>query len=454
MSPRTARLLLCFGCAAYAVLYAVLSLLRFRSFHGQIDLSYYIRIVWGLAHGQLDVPLVQAPHLVGLHLEPILLPFAVLARLGLPIAPLLLIGQAVAVALLPLPVYRLARRRLGSDGWALWLALGSLLYPTVTVATLHDFHPVTVALPLLAAWLDAIDEGSWRRALGFGALALACREDIALQLALPVLALWWRHPQWRARLVTVAGLLLLYFGVYIVAIQPHFLPKLGSYGLHFASTGTNVSSGRELLFLLLRQPLRFVASWLTWDRLRYVIELLWPLGFLPLLGGRLAVGALPILAINFLSSFPRVRSIESHYTTAMVPFLVMAAVVGLSQVRDLLRMRSRRELVWPLLAGLMLLLSGAHLLHGGSPLAIWSSRYSVAQFGDDSEAESLRRAIAAVPAGASVAARPGPLAHLADRPRVISPPEYDDGQPVEVVLTPDATPSAEARIGNQKVTPH
>jgi uncharacterized membrane protein len=93
---------------AYAVLYAVLSLLRFRSFHGQIDLSYYIRIVWGLAHGQLDVPLVQAPHLIGLHLEPILLPFAALARLGLPIAPLLLVGQAVAVALLPLPVYRLA----------------------------------------------------------------------------------------------------------------------------------------------------------------------------------------------------------------------------------------------------------------------------------------------------------------------------------------------------------
>jgi hypothetical protein len=124
-----------------------------------------------------------------------------------------------------------------------------LLYPTVTVATLHDFHPVTVALPLLAAWLDAIDEGSWRRALGFGALALACREDIALQLALPVLALWWRHPQWRARLVTVAGLLLLYFGVYIVAIQPHFLPKLGSYGLHFASTGTErVIGSRAAVF--------------------------------------------------------------------------------------------------------------------------------------------------------------------------------------------------------------
>jgi len=139
----------------------------------------------------------------------------------------------------------------------------------------------------------------------------------------------------------------------------------------------------------------------------------------------------------------------------MVPFLVMAAVVGLSQVRDLLRMRSRRELVLPLCGGLLLLLlSGSHLLHGGSPLAIASSRYSAAQFGDDSEAEALRTAIAAVPAGASVAARPGPLAHLADRPRVISPPEYDDGQPVDIVLTPDAAPSTEARIGNQKVTPY
>ena len=48
--------------------------------------------------------------------------------------------------------------------------------------------------------------------------------------------------------------------------------------------------------------------------------------------------------------------------------------------------------------------------------------------------DALRSAVLAAPANATVSARPGPLAHLAERPRVISPPEYDDGKPVDYVV--------------------
>ena len=51
------------------------------------------------------------------------------------------------------------------------------------------------------------------------------------------------------------------------------------------------------------------------------------------------------------------------------------------------------------------------------------------------EEAALRAALQTVPAGASVAAPPGLLAHLAERPRILSPPEYDDGRPVDVRLT-------------------
>lgn len=441
-------LLLWLSCLAYALGYAWLSLARFFTFHGQIDLSYYVRIVWGLGHGQYDVPLVQSPHLIGLHLEPILLPLAGLSRLGVPIAPLLLVTQAVLVALWPLPVYRMAQRHLGCSWRALSLSLCCFLYPTVTVATLHDVHPVTMALPLLAAWLDALDEGKDGRALGFGLLALMCREDIALQQALVLLWLAVTQPARRWPLASLALLLVLYFGVYIVVIQPHFLPKLGSYGLHFASEGAKVSSGRELLWLLLRHPLRVVLPLLTWDRLGYVLSLLWPLLGLPLLGSRFVVGTLPIVGINFLSSFPRVRTIESHYSTALVPFLVMATVIALG------RLRAHRDRRWltALSVGTLLACLLSHVFHGGSPLALRSSRYAHELFAPASDHASLAARIAAVPAQASVAARPGPLAHLADRPRVISPPEYDDGQPVDVVLTPDAAPQGRARIGNRPLS--
>lgn len=492
--------------AGYAALYVVLCWRRYQSFHAQIDLSYYLRLAWGLGHGHLDLPLVQAPHLLGLHLEPVMLPLALLGRLGVPLVPLLLLGQAVAVALLAWPAWDLGQRHLGERA-APWAAAAALLYPTVTVATLHDFHPVTLALAPLLAFVAALDQGRLRRALLFGALALACREDIALQLALGLLAyalpgglggaggpsgaggpgrpggsgrpdgpgrpggLMGTRPGLgsgvRLAMVGLAALLVAYFLTYIALIQPLYLPKFGSYGLHFASLGGDkgqpgraVGSGRDMLLALASHPLAVLRLFISWERLGYVLRLLWPVGLVALLAPRALAGALPILAINFLSSFPRVRTIESHYTTAMVPFIVGAALIGAGRLRLFLaRQRAfwqglagaRTDLGRALALGLCGLAAAAHLFHGGSPLAVRSARFSWDHFRDPPDAAALRAAIAWVSPGASVAARPGPLAHLCQRPRVISPPEYDDGQPVDVVLTPDAAP-ARNRIGGVPIT--
>lgn len=485
---RTRRGLLAGLIAGYTGLYAVLCWQRFVSFHAQIDLSYYLRLAWGLGHGRFDLPLVQAPHIVGLHLEPVMLPLALLGRLGVPLVPLLLFVQAAAVALVAWPAWCLGRRHLGERA-ALPVAAAALLYPTVTVATLHDFHPVTLALgPLLwfISELDAAfapktaagagpDPRRLRRALMFAALALACREDIALQLAFSLLAyaipplaraaptrdqpLAGRVRQAAAVRLALAGLALLlitYFLTYIVVVQPRYLPKFGSYGLHFASLGGGknapgpaIGSGRDMLLSLLRHPLSVLELMLSAERLGYVAALLWPVGFLALLAPRALGGALPILAINFLSSFPRVRTIESHYSTAMVPFIFAAAVIGGGRLRLLYRRAAggAADLGPALAAGLFCLSVWAQVFHGGSPLAVRSARFSWEHFRDAADAAALRAAIAQVPAAASVAARPGALAHLCQRPRVISPPEYDDGQPVDVVLTADAAPTTSNRIG-------
>ncbi|MFO0572944.1 MAG: DUF2079 domain-containing protein [Polyangia bacterium] len=457
--------------AAYTLLYGWLCWRRYATFHAQIDLSYYLRLVWGLAFGHLDLPLVQCRHVIGLHLEPVLLPLVALRRLGVPGAPLLLCVQAAVVALLAWPAYRLGRRHLGGPGPALAFSLAALLYPTVTVATLHDFHPVTLALAPLLGVIDALDEGRLRRGLLLGALALMCREDVAVQLALLCLA----HALWppaainqrytrpiliriRIMLISIATMLVGYFVIYLF-IQRPYIPQLGSYGLHFAALpgGESARSGTDLLRLLVRRPWRVLPLLLSADRLRYLFELLWPLVFLPLLAPRALAGALPVLLINFLSGFPKVRSIESHYTTALVPFVLGAAVLGAGRLRRWIELRGGElrgggRRAGPLLAGLLVAGTAlAHGLHGGSPLALRSPRYRATDFVDGPEAPSLRQKVAAVPPAVSVAARPGPLAHLCERPRATSPPEYDDGQPVDVVLTEEARPTGERRIGNLRV---
>lgn len=432
----------------YALLYAVLSWRRFASFHAQIDLSYYLRLIWGLGHGHYDLPLVQARNVIGLHLEPIVLPLVLLGRLGIPLAPLLLIVQAAAVALLAWPAYRLGERHLGlgKSGGAVAAAI-ALLYPTVSVATLHDFHPVTLALSPLLAAIDALDEGRLRRALLFAGLALLCREDIALQLLCLFaayaafsgpLSLQLKTP--RSRLAFGAMLLglFVYFFGYVLWLQPRYVPASGSYGLHFAKLGGEVHSGRDLVLALLRHPGQFLLLLFHNDgeRLRYAWLLLYPLSLLPLLAPRALAGALPVLGINLLSSFPRVLRLESHYTTALVPFVVGAGIIGAGRLRAWLSRHELPEAVSAAAISLLMLAAGttAHVFHGGSPLALRSERFAWSLFCDGPTAAALRQAVAAVPASASVAARPGPLAHLADRPRAMSPPEYDDGQAVDVTL--------------------
>ncbi len=445
--------------AAYAIFYGVLSWQRFATFHAQIDMSYYLRLIWGIGHGHPDLPLVKAPHFLGLHLEPIVFPLAALSALGIPLAPLLLGLQAVAVAALAWPAYRLARRHLLSNqAWQAGLyALAALLYPTVTVATLHDFHPVTLALAPLLGVIDALDQGRRVRAVFLGALCLSFREDIALQLAVVALAESLRLPGAARRLGLFLCLgLVAYFSIYVLLIQPRYLPPAGSYGLHFGALsqalgepGGRSESGRALLFLAGRHPFLLLRYLLTQDRLAYPLVLLWPVAFLPLLRPRYLLGALPVIAINLLSDFPRVRTIEAHYATALVPFLLGPAILGgtratqilssfsLSSLRPLSSLRSPRFLsslrFLPLFA-ILLFSVLSQVRHGASPISWRSPRFAWSDFRDAPDAAALRAAIAAVPPEASVAAAPGPLAHLCQRERALSPPEYDDGKPVEVTV--------------------
>jgi uncharacterized membrane protein len=433
---------LCLACliCAYAAAYGAMSWLKFTTFHSGLDMSYYLRLIWGLGHGRFDLPLVGAQNVLGLHLEPILLPFAALSALGVPLAPLLLISQSIAVALLAVPAFRLAARHLGGFWQGLLGAVLALLYPTVTVATLHDFHPVTLALPLLLGVVDALDDKKPRRALVLGGLALLCREDIALQLAILALAQApGLSPGTRRALLLLAAGLVSYFSLYTFFIQAAFVPCGGSYNLHFANLGgQDIHSGRDLALAALADPLALLQRLATWDRFLYVPLLFLPMGLLGLLSPRFALGALPIAAINLLSDFPRVRTIEAHYATAIAPFVIGASFVGAGKVLGWLRKRKTPLFAFGR-AGLFCVLCvssvGTHVFYGGSPLAVHSFKWRTLNLSQPQNAAEMQAALESVPSYASVSAHPGLLAHLAQRPRALWLPDYGDGHPVDIVLT-------------------
>ncbi|HTI35639.1 MAG TPA: DUF2079 domain-containing protein, partial [Miltoncostaea sp.] len=181
--------------AAMAVVWAAvlsfLSLQRFRGFWtGRFDVGNMVQAVWSTAHGR---PLETTDTLgrqftrLGAHVDPILVLFAPLTWTGhLPEA--LLVSQAVLVATGAFPAFLLGRRWLGDDRLAVAAAAVYLLYPPLMWTTLAEFHPVTLAAPLLLWCVWAAEERRYVTLSVLAGLALLTKEEVGLALA--VLGVW------------------------------------------------------------------------------------------------------------------------------------------------------------------------------------------------------------------------------------------------------------------------
>ena len=98
----------------YAGYFSYLTLLRFHAFEARaLDMGNLHQAIWNTAHGnwfRLTNQEAGLTNRLSYHVEPILLPIAVLYRLA-PGVETLLVLQAVVVALGALPLFFLARFR-------------------------------------------------------------------------------------------------------------------------------------------------------------------------------------------------------------------------------------------------------------------------------------------------------------------------------------------------------
>jgi uncharacterized membrane protein len=326
------RTLLVAAIAAYAAGFAALSSLRHEAFiTGRFDLGNMVQAVWSTAHGQplqmTDLHGEQISRLAA-HVDPILVLFSPLWWLW-PSPHLLLVVQAVAVALGALPVFSLACKHLASRRAGLGFALAYLLYPATGWLTLNEFHPVALAAPLLLFAFWYLDE---ERLLPFALFALAaaaCKEEIPLVLS--GFGVWFAFAHRRP----VAGAAIALAGaawgtVAIAIIIPHFNAGAESdfYGRYSEVGG----SAAGILETAVEHPLRVLEAAFSSRDLHYLLELVAPLAALCLLAPLVLVAALPELALNLLSSTTTQTSIHFHYTAGVIAPLMIAAVFGAKRV--------------------------------------------------------------------------------------------------------------------------
>ena len=414
--------------AAFATGFSALAVLRHEAFNsGRFDLGKMTQIVWSTVHGHplqmTDTGGEQISRL-GAHTDVLLAAFAPLWVVW-PDPSLLLVTQAVVVALGALPVFWLARKHLGSQRAALGFALAYLLYPPVQWLVLDDFHAVALACPFLLFAFWYVDEDRLVPFAVFAALAVLTKEEIGFVVA--GIGVWYALARGRRR----SGIAIAVVGtacslLAILVVIPAFGDGESDFYRRYAEVGGSPGGIVETAFT---DPLQLLRVALDGDGLGYLLRLLVPFA-LVLAAPLTLLAALPELAINLLSSTRTQTSIHFHYTAAITPALVAGSIFGAA------RIAKRRPRAPVPLAGITLVLS---LVAGWrlGPIPLWSH----VPGGEDLTADvwhvnahdrTIEQALELVPDGAVVSASNTVGAHLSDRRRILSFPYRGDADWVVV----------------------
>jgi uncharacterized membrane protein len=420
------RALLWSAIAAYAAGFSALSVLRHRALQtGRFDLGNMVQAVWSTAHGHpLQVTGLRGDQISRLaaHFDPILAAFSPL-WLVWPSPDMLLVTQAVALALGALPVFWLARKHLGSERAGIGFALAYLVYPPTQWLTLNEFHPVALACPLLLFAIWFLDEGRLLPFVVFGLLAATTKEEIGFVVA--GLGLWWALA--RGRRLEGAAILAAGAAVALVAIEvviPH-VNRAGTSSFFARYTEVGGSPG-GIVHTAVTKPWKLVTTAVTGRGLGYLARLFLPLGLLALVAPLLLLAAIPELAINLLSAATTQTSIQFHYTAGLIPVLVAATVLGAAHL-----VRSRPHWAVPLATGALVLAIVSNYALGAIPL--W--RYLPGGQQAQAHAADVTRhdrialgALGLIPKTAVVSATNTLGAHLSARRRILSFPVIQDAR--------------------------
>jgi uncharacterized membrane protein len=373
-------------------------------------------------------------------------------------------------------------------GWiGLAFAFVYLMFPALQASNLTEFHAITLAVPLILLALWFADRERWLRFAVSCILLMAVKEEAALlafMLGLYVVSKsvaerlsrrraaagpakistspWVQvddsrithhesrpthhesrlphHLSRSTRLVPlltgllIAGLGLAWFAVATFIIIPgHAATVYGdATSVYFQRYGELGHSVGTILRSLLTRPGLVYRTVTQPLRLRYLLTLLAPVGFLALLAPEILLLSAPLLVANLFSSYAAQYSGAFHYSAPLVPYFLAAAIVGAGRLLRWLNPRDRqlgdrsraRFFRWTALAAWLL---------------AWSLGWQVAQgytpFGNQfrwpeitHHHRLLARFTSQVPREAPGSATPALFPHLSHREKLYLFPHLGDSQ--------------------------
>ncbi len=442
--------------ATYILIFGTLTILKHQALQTtSFDLGTMDQAIWNTSQGRILQVTIQPGVNIRLagHVEPILLVIS-LSYLLWSDPQILLALQTIIIALGALPIYWLAKERLSSDLAALVFSSAFLLFPALEAANMFDFHGVTLAATFLAfSFYFSKREKSKAWFLTFMILTMSCREDMSLLVVMMglYLILKWRglrnEGSFRNPLTVDRGNWLL--GVVTLGIGASwFIVALFIIPSHFSTSGQHSQWDRygylgesplEMLGTSLFRPDIVLQHLLTRENLDYMLGLLAPVAFLPLLAPQIILLGLPTLLMNLLSTYaPMHTSGPFHYAAPLVPFFIISSIYGTALLAKALAPRIGVAQLRMVQALSCMVLSASLVIHyhqGYSPLAADFKIPLVTAH------ERLgERFFDQIPAGAAVSAQSRLVPHLSQREQIYMFPRIEDAEYVLFDVTADSWP--------------
>lgn len=392
----------------YFLFFSVITVMRHASFSSTAyDLGIFDQTIWGYSQGEMLLNTVRGMNILGDHMHPILFIFAPLYKF-LPMPETLLVLQSLALALGALPIYWIARKRIGTTAAAL-ISASYLLYPSLQYINMFDFHPEAFAIPLLLFALYFADARKYAAAIAMLALTGLSKEHFPLALAsVGVYVFLAQKKRLLGTLMAAAGVV--WFLVNFKILLPYFYG--GSQYAHLLSYGYLGSSIGNAAKNAVLHPQLIIGNLLAADKLAYLGLLFLPLGAAAavIMGLPYLLLAAPFFAINLLRSQDLTTAILYQHNAELIPFIYFAAVMGakrLVRLLSLLKLSNTRVAI-----GVFVLLTAVTASAVYGPFA---TIYDVKQFAQNEHVRTGKLLLGEIPKDASVSADPLLLPHLTHR---------------------------------------
>lgn len=398
----------------YMLVFGALSILRHESFHsGGYDLGIFDQIVWNSLHGRLfqNSIMIDSPSFLGHHFSPILLGLVPLYALWSD-PRVLLVVQTFALAVAALPMYWFAREQIGS---ALALVLGAayFLYPSVQYVNLFEFHEIALATPLLAFAVYFLLHQRDVPFLVCLTLALQTKEEIAfITLAFGLFLFFVQHKRGLGLALTIIGVV--WSVVVMLYVIPFFRDPIYGSDYYFVERylylGNTVP---EIVSTAITQPGLVVQHLIVPVKIEFMLQLLVPLAFVPLVGAEVFALASPTFGYILIGDNAFQNSIRFQYTAPLLPFLFFAAVIGLERLLHWRSLDNALLVRKTILATFVSALSFAnYFFQSAGPLA---RQFNPAQYDLNAHTALGYRLMQQIPAGASLMAESNFVPHLSQR---------------------------------------